>query len=100
MVKDYKITKENKGNTTKLIVEGNLVLANSVKIKNQFIDLLKKDKESEIVLDNVNDIDLSFLQLLLSIYKSNSNIKIKMNISEEHKKLIEVAEIMNCLHIN
>lgn len=100
MVKEYKITKENKGSATQLIVEGKLVLANSVNIKKQFIDLLKKEKEAEIVLNNVKDIDLSFLQILLSIRKTNSKINIEMNISDEHKKLIETAGILNTLNSN
>ena len=99
MVREYKITRENKGNTTRLIVEGNLVLANSVSIKEEFIELIKKDKQPEIVLNNVSDIDLSFLQLLISMRKTNANIKIEMNISDEHKKLIQIADISNCLNI-
>lgn len=99
MVKEYKITREKKGNKTQLVVEGNLVLANSVNIKKQFVDLLKKDKDPEIVLNNVYDIDLSFLQLLLSIQKTNANVRIEMNISDDHKKLIKITEIFNKLNV-
>ncbi|MCK4664313.1 MAG: hypothetical protein KAT68_15700 [Bacteroidales bacterium] len=89
MKKDFNILTIPEKDTTQVVIEGNLVLKNAEKIKNQLLILKQNETILEIIIRNVSDMDLSFLQILLSLIKTlKSKATITMSLSDEYKLLI------------
>ena len=89
MKKDYIIIVKQKKDKTQIVIEGNLGMKNIEKLKTQLETLLNKDFELEIIVKKVTDVDLSFLQLLLSINKVFKNkMNVDMSLSQELENLV------------
>lgn len=96
MDEDYNILTVPEKDKTKLIIEGNLVLKNAEKIKIQLTTLLKEEFELEFIVRNVKDIDLTFLQLLVSLNNVfKDKMKVIMSLSNELKTLVSNSGFFN-----
>lgn len=99
-VEDYvKLVVEDK--TVKVILQGELSLPNTSKIQEKIIPLIEKFDVFEINLKNVNNIDLSCLQLLyalkITLEEYNKSLYFNSEIPEPIKMLIEVSDFYEVL---
>ncbi len=67
-------------------------------------EAFNKYDELEIVLEKVDNIDLSFLQLLVSFKSSagnaNKKVTVKASLSKDHQLLISRADLLKILESN
>ena len=67
-------------------------------------EAFNKFDELEIILEKVDNLDLSFLQLLVSLKSSAGNedkkVSVKASLSEEHQLLISRADLLKILDTN
>ncbi|NOZ47637.1 MAG: hypothetical protein GXO79_12780 [Chlorobi bacterium] len=83
-------------------MEGNLTLNSAEKIKEKLksIKIGENHLKGEIIIANIVDIDLSFLQLLISFSKNQKTVlPISMNLTEEQKSLVKSSGILDLLQI-
>lgn len=87
--------------TIKIILQGELSLPNTTKIQEKIIPLIEKYEVFEINLKNVNNIDLSCLQLLyalkITLEEHNKTLIFNNDIPEQIKMLIEVSDFYEVL---
>lgn len=75
---------------TKMFIEGSLTIQNAAQFLEKIMDTLCNYDIIDIVVRNVQDIDLTFIQLIVSMKKFNEekNIKIMYELCNDHKKLL------------
>ncbi len=82
-----------------LKLENTLTIDKSHKIKELITDALKKANHIKLMAEECEAIDLSAIQLLVSLYKTaqkeNKKISIDISISEEQENLLNNAGIYN-----
>lgn len=87
--------------TVKIILQGELSLPNTAKIQEKIIPLIENYDVFEVNLKNVNNIDLSCLQLLyalkITLDDYNKNLVFNSDIPEQIKMLIEVSDFYEVL---
>ena len=86
-------------NIDQLIISGELSFNYIDAIYNDISSLLKKNIPEEIIIENPDILDLSFIQILLSIKKEFQS-KIILNLNEELTDLIKVAGFYKSLTDN
>lgn len=64
-----RIAKKKKGDTRVIEVSGTLTVANSLKLKKALAENLKKGSRLELIITDVSEMDLSFIQLLVAAMK-------------------------------
>lgn len=69
--------------TTRLLLEGQLIIRNANAIKNELIPALNGSQNLEIVCKNITKIDMTFLQILIALQKSASTLKKKLSLDIE-----------------
>lgn len=85
----------NEGNTEKSVVkiEGDVSLVHIEEIKNKLMDEIKKTNDITIELQNIENIDLSTIQLLYSIKKTketqNKKTILNIDLSDELQLLLK-----------
>jgi len=101
----FKTTVDKSGLITNLSVGGLLVIENAQKIKDELSGIMSKLSDSlEIEISEVDHIDLSFIQLIVSFsaFLNTKNIRLKTNwnLDDEQRKLIESVGLSNELFLN
>jgi len=101
----FKTTVDQSGLITNLSVGGLLVIENAQKIKDELSGIMSKLSDSlEIEISEVDHIDLSFIQLIVSFsdFLNTKNIRLKTNwnLDDEQRKLIESVGLSNELFLN
>jgi len=76
---DFKI--EDSGSETTLLINGELTVENAVALQGIFIRLLESSLNLTIQLQNVSDVDISFLQLLCSVHKTSTDLNKNLTLS-------------------
>ena len=97
---DYNLyVKETSENNTELILEGDLSLENTQKIYDELLSILAKNEINIIRLNNVTNIDLSTIQIIVSLTKSykemNKEITIQTNFEQQFDELFKNTEVYN-----
>ena len=79
--------------TTYVLLEGQLVIRNAKKIKNELIVALMSSQNIVLVLRNIVKIDLAVIQLLISLQKSA--ISLGKNVSYDADLPDYIKSVMN-----
>lgn len=91
----YKIGLSEKDGRKELRFSGNLIINNIEKIYNELQELLIIDKPLSVFVENPENIDITFIQLIVSIKKacleSNVDFKVEATLKDDYKQLIEKA---------
>ena len=92
---NYNIKYNNKKGTLNIVFSGQLTIYNIEKIVESLKSNLKKYKFVNILTEGVENIDLSFVQLLYSIMKSGKKdgyeVNLSINIPDDLKILLNNA---------
>jgi anti-anti-sigma regulatory factor len=87
--------------TMNVLIEGDLTLQNMEEIKAELTNAFEKSQKLHLILQNVENIDISCFQMLFSVHKtykeSNTEIAITITLSDDHKKLVGNAGLLNFL---
>ncbi len=92
--KKYSITTENDDNTNirSVIIEGELSLKYINEIREDLKPAIRGTKDLKMIIKNADMIDLSFLQLVISLQNTYKNekkkISVKFEIDQENKDLM------------
>jgi len=90
---NYKIelTEDSSNKTKQLIFSGELSINYIHFIKDEVDELINPHDAYQIVVNNVDIIDLSFIQLIISIKNSNPGSIINMDLNEETTNLLNIS---------
>lgn len=91
-MKNYTISQQKSKDqkTTLLVYSGELSFNHIHHIYNETATLIKVNPEAEVLIEDVDLLDLSFIQLLISLKKTYQT-KISFNINEDLTDLIQVS---------
>jgi len=97
---DYKIyIDESSESNSELILEGDLSLENTQKIYDELLSISTNNEFSIIRLRNVINIDLSIIQIIVSLTKSlnqmNKEITIHSHFEQQFDELFKNTEVYN-----
>lgn len=96
-MENYLIKTENIDDKTIVTFSGDLSIQNIEKIKQELINIIVDYPNININLDDVSDIDVSFVQLLYAFrqekQQQNKEIAIEVNLNEELRCLLSKAGI-------
>jgi anti-anti-sigma regulatory factor len=101
----FQATTNENGQVKMLSIGGSLVVENSLQIKDELLTVLKQLNDSvDIEINAVDDIDLSFIQLMVSftseLNEKGINYKLRWKLDEEHRVLFENVGFDNELFMN
>ena len=93
------------GQITSLEIGGSLVLENSEQFKKEILGLIDiLDKQVKITVSNVEEIDLSCIQLFIAFIKQMDEDRVVYqliwNLDEDQKMLMENVGLSNELYMN
>jgi ABC-type transporter Mla MlaB component len=95
--KSYQIVASKGNDYTKLTLSGDLSLNNVKAIKDDLEAYLNKSEGVKVLVKDVDNIDLGFIQLIQSfawtLLKSNKQTDIEMELSPDQQKLLNNAGI-------
>lgn len=100
-MKDFQIssTRDKKNNSVNLTLKGKLIVSNMAQIEPEFKKAVKDCSKCVLVLTEVEDADLSVLQLLksfeLTCKKNKVEVTINVNLNEDQKNLFAKAGLIN-----
>ena len=93
---------KNDDGSTVITLSGNLTISNSEKIQQSLIEIFKTSKNISIEINEVENIDLSFVQLIYSLSMKSKifgkNIKITSKFNKDLRLLIENAGFSELLN--
>jgi ABC-type transporter Mla MlaB component len=99
------IEREQSGNTSWLRLKGRCTVEHAADLKAALVDALHSQEHLLVVLDEVNEIDLSFLQLLCSAHRTaitrNKCFALDGDLPEVFKRAVEGAgycRVVSCLY--
>lgn len=69
--------------TTRLLIEGQLIIRNANTIKSELIPALNSSQNLEIVFKNITKMDITVLQLIIALQKSAATLKKKLSLDIE-----------------
>lgn len=96
--------KNAEGQTTGINIHGNLVLDNSQFLKDELVDVINSVKELEISISDVEDIDVSCIQLFVAFITQMQKQKVKYNftwsLNDDQRNLIESVGLSEELLVN
>lgn len=103
-IKISKLLNES-GKIFKLEISGLFILDNSEYVKNEFVKLIDElFDEVHIIVTDLEDIDLSCIQLFVALFKEMDkkriHYSIEWNIDDDQKFLIENIGLSNELYID
>lgn len=94
----YKIGLNEKDGRKELHFSGSLIINNIEKLYAELQELLIIDKPISIYIDNPDNIDITFIQLVVSIKKSclekKIDVKIISSLKDDYRQLIEKAGLI------
>ena len=86
-------TLEQTGEKIRVVLDGELTLPHADELRNTFLDALGKTDDISIVLDHVQDVDLSLLQLFCSLHRSATQQKKRVSLEgNAPQALLDAAE--------
>ncbi|MBN2520128.1 MAG: STAS domain-containing protein [Bacteroidales bacterium] len=92
------ISKNKKNNKEGIItLEGDLSLKNIKEIKEKIQKGILKFDQLEIHIKNVENIDVTLIQLLISVNQTKKLSKVNITIKEQMQNMLETAGIYNFL---
>ncbi|MFA6401944.1 MAG: STAS domain-containing protein [Salinivirgaceae bacterium] len=100
-MKEYEVTatKDKKTNALNLTMQGKLNISNMKGIEEEFKSTVKNCKKCSITLSNIDDADLSIVQLLkafeLNCLKNKIEVTISMNLNEDNANLFAKSGLNN-----
>lgn len=107
LMDNLKIQKFNneKGLITNLSIGGLLVVENAQRIKKELVGMLNQLSDSvEIEINEVDNIDLSFIQLIVSftsqLNEKGVKFRLNWNLDEDQQSLFENVGLSNELFMN
>lgn len=104
MAKTFTYNLLEDGGKSIIVFEGNLTLKNINKIKNKLAEAVHKSNNIEIVAGNVDNLDISFIQLLFAAFKTaqieSKVITFKLSLTDELRILVERAGFTSLLYNN
>ena len=97
----YKIqlSKNENNNIDELTLSGELSINHIDLIKNEIESLIDTSKPYEFIVKNADIIDLSLIQLLLSLKKLNPKSNIQLSLNDEMLGLINISGFNNLLNM-
>lgn len=101
----FKKSLNEQSQIAELEIGGMLVLENSLKLKQEFTGIAGcLSKKVKIILSNVDEIDLSCIQLFIAFIKlmneAHVDYQFVWNLDEDQKKLLENVGLSNELFMN
>jgi ABC-type transporter Mla MlaB component len=100
-MKDFQVTAthDKKNNALNLTLQGKLNISNIKLIEQEFTKAVKGAKKCSIVLSNIEEADLSIIQLLkayeLTCKKNNIDLKITTDLNEDIATLFAKSGLNN-----
>jgi anti-anti-sigma regulatory factor len=99
-----KLTNEQ-GQITNLTISGFLVVEQARQLKKEMVEVLKNINDSvDIEIIEVEDIDISFIQLMVAFTKqlneTGIRFKLKWNLDEDQRVLLENVGLSYELYMN
>lgn len=96
----FQISSDEKGLVSRLSIGGLLVVENAQKLKQELLGILHKLSNSvQIEIDEVDNIDLSFIQLIVSftsqLNENGIKFTIKWNLDDDQRTLFENVGLSN-----
>lgn len=97
----YEVSSVQVDDKIDIYISGDLGIANISDIRSDIIRALASKDAAHIIIDNPENLDLTFLQLLISLLKSDSYdglVSLEMRLSDDLKNLMEstgMYSIMN-----
>ncbi len=93
------VSQKNKGPNRLLEVSGSLTVANASKLKKAILANLKKGHHLELVVGDVTDVDLSFIQIIAAANKSaekgDREFKIRSPVPDPIVRNLRLAGFLN-----
>jgi hypothetical protein len=101
----YRVIANEQGQVYRLEFGGMLVLANAQRLKSEFVGIVERlSSELEIIVEEPEDIDLSFIQRLVAFIKRMDQLKVvyrfDWKLNEEQKFLFENVGLNNELFLS
>jgi len=101
----FKVIANEHGQVYRLEFGGMLVLANAQRLKGEFVGVLGRlGRELDIIVEEPEDIDLSFIQLLVAFIKRMDQLKVvyrfDWNLNADQKLLFENVGLNNELFLS
>lgn len=88
-------TLEKTGEKICVVLNGELTLPQAKELKKTFLKALREADDISIVLDHIQDVDLSLLQLFCSLHRSathqKKHIKLEGNVPQALKDAVDAA---------
>ncbi len=104
MTNSFKIKHKEVDGETDITLSGQLTINVIIKLVDEIKDLLKNASNVNIHVKEVENMDLTFIQMLFAIKnsgkKENFKVKVDMDLSEELTLLIKNAGFYNTLNLN
>lgn len=101
MAEPFKIKFSDGGDSQNITFSGVLVINHIEKIITSAKEQLNFDKSLEVVVDECDNIDITFIQFLIALQKSwmqrGLEFSVKANIKDDLVRLIENAGFINVL---
>ena len=92
---------QQKGSPLSLVLSGKLNVQNSVALRKELLEYREKEPVLQVALGEVEDLDLSFLQLLLALQKSQEqnimNAPLTQKLNEDQQLLLQIAGLHTIL---
>lgn len=101
----FKVIANEHGQVYSLEFGGMLVLANAQRLKDEFVGVVGRlGRELDIIVEEPEDIDLSFIQLLVAFIKRMDQLKVvyrfDWNLNADQKLLFENVGLNNELFLS
>lgn len=101
----FKVIANEHGQVYRLEFGGMLVLANAQRLKGEFVGVLGRlGRELDIIVEEPEDIDLSFIQLLVAFIKRMDQLKVvyrfEWKLNADQKLLFENVGLNNELFLS
>ncbi len=88
---DFKV--EEADNITTLTINGELSIENAAALQGIFIESLERASHLKINLENIANVDLSFLQLLSSVQKTSEHLNTKVTLTGRCPEIFREAVV-------
>jgi ABC-type transporter Mla MlaB component len=86
---------QGKRDEKRVMLDGEFTLSQADELKKNFLEALGEADDISIVLDNIQDVDLSLLQLFCSLHRSalqqKKHIKLEGTVPQALKVVVEAA---------
>lgn len=94
-----RISQKKKGNNRVVEVAGTLTVANSPRLKKAVLENLRKGNRLELVIADVTDVDLSFIQIIAAAMKmaekSDREFTVRTPVPDPVLKSVKLSGLLN-----